>query len=125
MNTLRKEELTIAIDFDGTIVEDNFPAIGTIKEETVEFMEKLKKQGHTIIVWTCREGEELEKAKEFLEKEQIPFDYLNENDQKLINKYDNDCRKVGADFYIDDKAVNVSKLFVLESKLEEAGLINF
>ena len=125
MNTLRKEELTIAIDFDGTIVEDNFPAIGTIKEETVEFMEKLKKQGHTIIVWTCREGEELEKAKEFLKKEQIPFDYLNENDQKLINKYDNDCRKVGADFYIDDKAVNVSKLFVLESKLEEAGLINF
>jgi len=46
----------IAIDFDGTIVDHEFPRIGQLKEGVRDFMKALHKQGHKIIVWTCRQA---------------------------------------------------------------------
>lgn len=95
----------IAIDFDGTIVEDRFPDIGPLLPAAKETMQRIKKEGGEITIWTCREGESLQAARSFLIKEQIPFDYLNRNHPALIQRFNNDCRKIGADLYIDDKAM--------------------
>jgi hypothetical protein len=39
-----------------------------------------------------------------LELNDIHFDYYNENPKDKIDMY-GDCRKIGADFYIDDKNI--------------------
>ena len=36
----------------------------------------------------------------------LTFDTVNANLPELIDLYKNDCRKINADIYIDDKAVN-------------------
>jgi hypothetical protein len=60
-----------------------------------------------LILWTCREEEKLHKAKQFLLKNEMLhlFSYINENAYENITKYNNDCRKIGADLYIDDRVI--------------------
>lgn len=99
----------IAVDFDGTIVEDNFPHIGKIKQEVLNKIKKWKAEGHTIIIWTCRTGEFLDKAKKFLDKHNIPYDAINENCNNPFGDKQNP-RKVYAHIYLDDKALNVDDL---------------
>ncbi len=48
--------MTIAIDFDGTIVEDKYPEIGTERPFATETLRMLIKQRHNLILWTVREG---------------------------------------------------------------------
>lgn len=71
-----------------------------------EVIQELAKD-HTLILWTCREGKKLDEAKEFLRKHEILyyFTYINKNSNFNILKYDNDCRKIGADIYIDDRII--------------------
>jgi hypothetical protein len=101
------ERLFFAIDFDGTIVTNKFPKIGEIKKDTISFMKKIHKAGHCIIIWTCRSGDLLEEMKEFLRKNKIPYDYINENPE---NSFGDDTRKLFANYYIDDRAVNVEDI---------------
>ena len=97
------KKLTIAIDFDGTIVEHNYPDIGKLLPRADLFMRKLEADGHHIIIWTCREGAEAEKAKEFLKSSNIPFHSFNDNNPEHTKSYNNNSRKVYADIYIDDR----------------------
>jgi hydroxymethylpyrimidine pyrophosphatase-like HAD family hydrolase len=93
----------IAIDFDGTIVEDKYPEIGDLKQGAKEYINKLKQDGFWVIIWTCRTGEKLIEAITFLANQGIMFDLVNRNLQSNIEKYGGDTRKIYADFYIDDK----------------------
>lgn len=99
--------MIIAIDFDGTITTD---ATG-IKEMELQHLAKevIQELGknHVLILYTCREDEKLEDAKEFLRKNEMfySFKYINSNANSNILKYGNDCRKIGADVYIDDKII--------------------
>jgi len=69
-----------AFDFDGTIVENNFPNIGAVREEIVSRIKDLwEKKENIIIIWTCRFGTYLNEAREFLLNNAIPFDFINEN----------------------------------------------
>jgi len=101
----------IAIDFDGTIVEHKFPMIGELKEDAKEIIQLLKKDGHQIIIWTCRTSQNVFKhvdgakptlfdVKDFLEANEIPFDTINHNIPSLGFQ---PAPKIYADFYIDDK----------------------
>ncbi len=47
-------KLIIAVDFDGTIVEDAYPKIGKPKLFAFETLERLQKEGHRLILWTYR-----------------------------------------------------------------------
>lgn len=58
-----------------------------------------------MILWTNRCDELLEKAIEWCEGYGLIFDAVNENLSERVEKYGNDCRKISADIYIDDKAV--------------------
>ena len=43
----------VAIDFDGTIVEDSWPGIGKLRPKAKEVIQKIFKKYDTVL-WTCR-----------------------------------------------------------------------
>lgn len=92
----------IAVDFDGTIVEHAFPAIGKEKLFAFSTLKELEKRGAKLILWTFRTGKELEEAVEFCRKNGVEFYAVNKNYPEEV--YDETIgRKIDADIYIDDK----------------------
>lgn len=98
------KNLIIAVDFDGVIVSDAYPAIGKPNLDMISKLKDLSKE-NTLILWTCRNNEKLDEALSFCEKHGLKFDYVNENADSTLEKYDYiDSRKITADIYLDDKA---------------------
>lgn len=104
------KRLVLGIDFDGTIVEENFPEIGAIKPKTVQLMKDAGEKGHLVIVWTARSGSALNEAIQFLFKNEIPFDYINENPEDPYAIRGEQGRKIFCDYYLDDRAVHVDDI---------------
>lgn len=93
----------IAVDFDGTIVENKFPEIGRLLPHAKRVLLALAEK-YQVIIWTCREGEHKEKMLQFLKDEGIIHHRTNENCPHMIEVFGgNDCRKVFANVYIDDR----------------------
>lgn len=97
----------VAIDFDGCIVSNAWPEIGVPNDYFIAALKRFKQGGGQLILWTCREGKMLEDAVNFCCNNGIMLDAINENLPSWIEAFGNDCRKVGADFYIDDKAIRL------------------
>lgn len=98
--------MILAIDFDGTIVTDQYPEIGTLKPGAVEVLRRLKSEGYQLILWTCRTGLHLAKAVAFCTEHGIRFDAINNNLRSEVVRHNgSDPRKVGAIIYIDDRAI--------------------
>ncbi len=99
------KSLIFAIDFDGTIVDDEFPEIGKIKPHAVRVIKRLQAKGHKIILWTCRKNETnrpyLSEAVFFVEDNGILLDTVNSNINPNL-PFANP--KVLADFYLDDRS---------------------
>jgi hydroxymethylpyrimidine pyrophosphatase-like HAD family hydrolase len=94
--------IKIAIDFDGTIVEHQYPEIGKEKLFAFQTLRELEKRGARLILWTFRTGKELEEAVEFCRKNGIEFYAVNKNYPEEV--FDETVsRKIDADIYIDDK----------------------
>jgi len=94
----------IAVDFDGTLVKDEYPKIGSPNIKLINKLRKLSRD-NTLILWTCRTGDKLKEAVEFCLLCDLQFDYINENSKEILEKYGNiDSRKITADIYLDDKA---------------------
>jgi hydroxymethylpyrimidine pyrophosphatase-like HAD family hydrolase len=96
--------MIIAVDFDGTIVEHKFPAIGKEIPYAIETLKLIQKKGHKLILWTYRSGKELQDAVEYCEKRGLFFHAVN-NDfegEEFDNTY---SRKIYADMYIDDRNI--------------------
>lgn len=99
------EKKIYAIDFDNTIAYTNYPTIIKPLPYAMEVLKVLTQDPNSILIlWTCREGKELKNAVNYCGLYNVKFDYVNENSDELINKYHVDCRKIGADVYIDDKS---------------------
>ena len=95
-------EAVIAVDFDGTLCRHEFPNIGAARYDLINLLIRLREQGHKLILWTCREGEYLNKAIIWCSGWGLHFDAVNENvsehkDQEYAH------RKVYADYYLDDR----------------------
>ena len=100
----------IAIDFDGTIIKNRYPLIENPDMEMIEFIRRNQKK-YTWILWTCRTGEKLEEAVNYLLTEHgIRFDYINENTKDNLIKWGGDTRKIYADYYIDDRNADIFRL---------------
>ncbi|MEA4918143.1 hypothetical protein SDC9_150402 [bioreactor metagenome] len=97
--------MIIAIDFDGTIHTGVYPNIGSPASNAASVIRRLKVQGHCIIIWTCRECVYQQKMVEWLNKQGIPFDYINKNSPEIISEFQGDSRKIFADVYIDDRGI--------------------
>lgn len=96
----------IAVDFDGTLHTGTWPEIGDVNMTVFNFCRNEQLNGSRLILWTNRDGEQLEDAVAWCKERGLEFDAVNENLPELIELYGNDCRKINADIYIDDKAVN-------------------
>ena len=96
--------IKIAVDFDGTIVEHEYPAIGKEKLFAFQTLRELEKLGARLILWTFRAGKELDEAVEYCMKNGIEFYAVNKNYPEEIFD-DTVSRKIDADIYIDDKNI--------------------
>lgn len=101
---LSAESKVIAVDFDGTIVEHKFPAIGKEMLFAFSTLKALQQKGHKLILWTFRAGSTLNDAVEFCKKNGIEFYAVNKNYPEEIYD-DNISRKINADIFIDDRNV--------------------
>lgn len=97
--------MIIAVDFDGTISRGTFPAIDGEQPYAGESLRKLHEQGHYIIIWTCRCGERLLEAINWMVAHNIPFDRINDHNPENVAKYGEGGKKVYAHCYIDDKNI--------------------
>jgi len=98
------KKLIIAVDFDGTIVEDAYPKIGKPMLFAFETLKKLQEQGHRLILWTYRSGPKLDEAVTFCESKGITFYAVNKSFPE--EEYDNKIsRKIHANFFIDDRNI--------------------
>ena len=97
--------MTIAVDFDGTIVEDKYPQIGKERPFAVATLKQLMKDGHYLILWTVRKGEKLDDAVKWCEDRGIRFFAVNKDyaDDELDQLHHS--RKIKADLFIDDRSV--------------------
>lgn len=93
----------IAVDFDGTLCEAKWPEIGEANWKLIHLLKRRQAQGDKLILWTCREGEALEEALLWCLNRGLRFDAVNDNLAENKARYGNNCRKVNADYYLDDK----------------------
>ena len=71
--------MIINIDFDGTIVEHRYPDIGNGVPGAISVITQLWLEGHKLILWTMRSGEELDAAVDYLNGYGVPLYGVNEN----------------------------------------------
>ena len=86
--------MIIAVDFDGTLCESAYPRIGDAMPGAKKSLEELREKGHYIIIWTCRTGELLVKAINWLLEEGIPFDRVNDHEPVNLAIYGDGGKKV-------------------------------
>lgn len=112
-----------AFDFDGTLCEDAYPEIGEPNMLMINYVKYLKSQGHSIILWTCRTNTYLAKAVKWCATFGITFNAVNKNVAQNIAEYGTDCRKVYADYYIDDKCIPINHHTIINNNVVN-NLIN-
>jgi hypothetical protein len=96
--------IRIAVDFDGTIVENAYPGIGKEQLFAFETLKMLQKRGFLLILWTYRNGHALDEAVEFCRKNGVEFYAVNRNYPEEV--FDETIsRKIDAEIYIDDKNI--------------------
>ena len=97
----------IAIDFDGCLCTDAFPAIGEPNWPVIKRAQVEQRAGAGLILWTCREGQILQDAIAACEGWGLTFDSINESLPDWIEAFGTQPRKVGATEYWDDKAASI------------------
>lgn len=96
--------MKIAVDFDGTIVEHEYPKIGKTRPFAFETLKMLENKGHELILWTYRSGRYLKEAVEFCRENGMEFYAINSNYPE--EEFDNSkSRKIDCDYYIDDRNI--------------------
>lgn len=98
--------MIIAVDFDGTIVENKYPAIGEEMPFATDTLRMLINDRHQLILWTVREGKTLEDAINWCKERGVEFYAVNKDypeEKKENNK--NYSRKIKADIFIDDRNI--------------------
>ena len=101
---LPNKHLIIAIDFDGTIVEDAYPKIGKPMIFAFETMRKLQSEGHRLILWTYRTEKKLQEAVDFCKQQGLEFYAINKSypEEEFDGKI---SRKINATFFVDDRNI--------------------
>lgn len=112
-----KEKPIVAVDFDGTLVNCQYPQMENPDLLLISYIKK-HSNDYIWILNTCRKGQELLDAVYYLANEHnVFFDYINENTDSIIATY-GDTRKVSADIYIDNSAMTAAN-FLLNKSNEE------
>lgn len=99
-----EETRKIAIDFDGTIVENAYPRIGKPMIFAFDTMKKLQDKGFRLILWTYRHGKSLDEAVAFCKEHGVEFYAVNQSFPEEVAT-DDVSRKINADIFIDDRNI--------------------
>lgn len=96
----------IAVDFDGTLVKDQFPDLGTPFTEGINTVNAMIEKGYEIVIWTARK--ELKSVIEHLKNHGLNTDKvkINTHADYMLKRYDSQGIKIGASIYIDDRGYN-------------------
>lgn len=98
--------MLIAVDFDGTIVQHEYPKIGKEIPFAIETLKRLQREEqHQLVLWTMRAGKELEEAIEFCRERGLEFYAHNASYPEEVYEEGAMSRKVNADLFIDDRSL--------------------
>ena len=97
--------MTIAVDFDGTIVEHIYPEIGREIPFATDTLKMLIKDGHRLILWSVREGTLLDEAIEWCRQRGVEFYAVNKDYPEETQNHDHYSRKLKVDLFIDDRNI--------------------
>ena len=115
--------MIIAVDFDGILCENRFPEIGPPVYPVISAVRQLIDAGHEVVLWTSRNGAELEAAVKWCEDRGLRFCAVNEpaptNEEKYRDVYPIQTRKIYADIYIDDHSIGFKTYRTLLTQIRE------
>lgn len=97
--------MTIAVDFDGTIVEHEYPRIGREIAFATETLRALIGDGHKLILWTVREGALLQEAIDWCKAKGVEFYAVNKDFPEESKDFNTFSRKLKVDMWIDDRNI--------------------
>ena len=98
--------MVIAVDFDGTIVEHQYPQIGPEIPFATETLRMLIQEHHRLILWSVREGALLDEAVEWCRQRGVEFYAVNRDyPEEEKEKNNHFSRKLKVDMWIDDRNV--------------------
>ncbi len=96
--------MTIAIDFDGTIVEHKYPEIGNEIPFATQTLRMLIADHHKLILWSVREGKLLDDAVKWCADKGVEFYAINRDyPEETIEGNNHFSRKLKVDLFIDDR----------------------
>jgi hydroxymethylpyrimidine pyrophosphatase-like HAD family hydrolase len=104
MGMISEDSLTIAVDFDGTVVEHKYPEIGEEMLFAFDTLRALQKKGHRLILWTFRGGKYLDEAVQYCQNNGITFYAVNRSYPEETLE-EGISRKINADIFIDDRNI--------------------
>ena len=99
--------MTIAVDFDGTIVEHKYPEIGEERPFAIDTLKMLIKDRHKLILWSVREGKLLDDAVEWCRQRGVEFYAVNKDypEEKPENNQHYSRKLNSIDIFIDDRNI--------------------
>lgn len=98
--------MIIAVDFDGTIVENRYPEIGAERPFAIETLKMLIQDRHRLVLWSCREGKLLDDALQWCRERGVEFYAANRDyPEETTDNNPHFTRKLKADLFIDDRNV--------------------
>jgi hypothetical protein len=98
--------MNIAVDFDGTIVEHEYPEIGEEIPFATDTLKMLIADRHKLILWSCREGQLLDDAINWCRERGVEFYAINRDYPEEKKEYNEHfSRKLKVDMFIDDRNV--------------------
>lgn len=97
----------IALDYDGTLALNSYPQAGDPNWPVIKKALAEQAEGAKLILWTCREGPELEIAVEACKSWGLEFEAVNDNAPQMKEAWGNNPRKIFANEYWDDRAIRI------------------
>lgn len=98
--------MTIAVDFDGTIVTHKYPEIGEEIPFAIDTLKMLINDRHKLILWSVREGKLLDEAVEYCRERGVEFYAVNRDyPEETLENNSHFSRKLKVDMFIDDRNI--------------------
>jgi len=105
------ESKYVAVDLDGMLAEfdewKGLDHIGEPKDRVKMHMNTLKDLNLKIIIYTCRAKKGYKHIRNWLEKHNIPYDYINRNPEQPDTAGKS---KIFSHYYIDDRNASFESL---------------
>jgi hypothetical protein len=125
------EHKTFLCDFDGTLQLHSWPYLDKPVPHAIRVIKRLMEAEHCLILYTMRNDDDLEDAKNWLKEHDLHFDHFNCNPN-----FETGSRKIYAHYIIDDHDLCCPLIYnpeihqkpfvdwlAIEKILEEKGLI--